>query len=186
MDNEDNKNAKVTTKAKDTFFAEKPIFIDLEDGNSFHVFMRPLRIKEISVLNRIIYLQEKDKDSEQAGLMLMDLTVECLNVTDKDIPAAAMCGLVEYFIEYNFPKKNEDEPKTGPEKTNRNGIVDCFDFLISNGHKNSDIMEYTIPRFNQYIEVVSERLGLKKKPVGAEEAFRKIGIPIRRRNPQGQ
>jgi hypothetical protein len=178
------KNARASAKIGDIFFAEKPIFINLEDiegEDSFYVFMRPLKVKEIPILNRITYLQTINPEDEQAGIMLMNLMVDCLNVTSEEIPASATSGLIQHLIKYNFPKKDESKNTSENKKKNKNKLVNCFDFLITNGHTESDIMEYPINRFDDYINVVATRLGIKKEPVSAEVALKKIGLPFRSR-----
>jgi len=167
------------------FFDEMRIKITLPEGQSFTVFMRPLKVKEISILNRITYLQEKNVDDEQAAMMLIKLVVDTTSHTSKEIPQIAIEGLIKNFIEFNFPK---DKPvKKVKKKTETVGIIDCIDFLISIGHTYSDIMEYHIPQFNAFIETASIRLGHKKKPVtikrpvSTEEALRQNGIMVKPR-----
>lgn len=169
--------------SKDTFFDEKPILISIPGFDTFTIFMRPLKVREIPLLNRITYLQEKDPSDQQAALMLVLLAVSTTNVSKNDLPGGAAGGLVRYFIEYNFPKDENIEP---PSSKKKGGMAECFDFLISNGHIYSDIMDYPVKHFNKLVDVASIRLGLKKEPMDAVKAFGKLGIPVLPRNQQPQ
>ncbi len=154
---------------------------DDDDGDeyeSFTVFMRPLKVKEIQVLNRVTYLQDIDANDQQAAMMLVSLAVRTLNVSSDEVPSAAASGLVGKMIEYNFPKIDNGP---GKKKSKKGGLIDCLDFLILHNHKYSEIMEYPIPLFNDFINTIAERTGAKKKPMDAREAFGKLGIPVRNR-----
>jgi hypothetical protein len=176
---------KAVSKTNSDFFEELPIYINMDKykgETSFTVFMRPLKIKEIQILNRVTYLQEKDADSEQAAMILVNLAVRTLNVSASEMPVGTTSGLIHKLIEFNFPKNSdtsdeEDKSKSEP----KNSLVDCFGFLITHGHCYNDIMEYPIPLFNDFIIVIAERLGIKKKPMDARAAFQKLGIPIKQR-----
>ena len=152
-----------------------------DDGNdeSFTVFMRPLKVKEIQILNRVTHLQDIDANDQQAAMMLVSLAVRTLNVSSDEMPSAAASGLVGKMIEYNFPKIGNGPGKKKSKKGG--GLIECLDFLITHNHKYSEIMEYPIPLFNNFITTISERLGIKKKPMDAREAFGKLGIPVRNR-----
>ncbi len=182
----------------DNFFREKPIAInvetqDTEETTSYTVFMRPIKVKDLSILNRIVYLQEDNPEDVQAAGMLLELVTSTLHMESDILPIEATSKLISYFIEYNFPKevkkvktdkeKAEDEkrkklPKKEPK--NINGLLGCFDFLISQGHIYSDIMEYSLPDFNDFVTTAAERLGIKKKPMDAVKAFQKLGIPVKK------
>ena len=169
------------------FFDEYPILINMDEvegAESFYVFMRPMRVEEIQILNRITYLQEKNKYCEQASFMLVSLMVNTLDVTGEEVPVEATSGLVAKMIEYNFPPDMTDPTKTTKKKAvnKKDGLIDCFDFLVAHNHNYSEIMKYPIPVFNDFINTIAERLGINKKPEDAAAAFRKLGIPI---NPRG-
>ncbi|MCK5128154.1 MAG: hypothetical protein KAR42_18000 [candidate division Zixibacteria bacterium] len=169
------------------FFEELPIPINIEGGKNFMVFMRLLKVKEIPILNRIVYMQERDPNSEQAAIMLISLAASTLNVSSDEVPVEASSGLVKNMISFNFPKKDEppdDKPDDKPKKDkqkNKNGLVNCIDFLIANGHKYGDIMEYTVKVFDNFIVTIADRLGDKQKPTDPAEAFRKLGLKVKPR-----
>lgn len=169
------------------FFEELPIPINIEgEGKSFVVFMRLLKVKEIPILNRIVYMQERDPNSEQAAVMLISLAASTLNVPSDEIPVEASSGLVKNMISFNFPKKeealndkSEEKPTKKPRK--KDGLVNCIDFLIANGHTYSDIMEYPVKIFDTFIMTVADRLRIKPKTTDPAEAFRKLGLPVKPR-----
>jgi len=164
------------------FFEELPIPISTEDGESIIVFMRPLKVKEIPILNRIIYLQERDTNSEQAIKMLVLLAANTLSVSNNEIPTEIHNELVQHMIEFNFPKKDDNpEKKPNNKQEEKDGLINCFDFLIANGHSYSDIMNYPVKIFNNFIIVTMERLGIKQKPIDPATAFRKLGLPVKPR-----
>jgi hypothetical protein len=172
---------KPVSKVDNDFFEELPIKINMPDGEEpFIVFMRPLKVKEIIILNRVTYLQERDPDSVQAAMILVNLVVRTLNVSNAEMPVESTSGLIKHMIEFNFPKNStEEEESKKPDP--KNGLIDCFDFLINNGHRYGEIMEYPVPLFNDFIIVIAERLGVVKKPMDAADAFRKLGIKVKPR-----
>jgi len=168
------------------FFEELPIPISLPDNTKFTVFMRLLKIKDINILNRIVYMQERDPNSEQAAVMLISLAASTLNVPSDEIPIEASSGLVQHMISFNFPDKNDtpdtkknDTPNTKVKK--KDGLINCIDFLIANGHSYSDIMEYPVKVFDAFIITVAERLGFKQKPIDPAKAFGQLGLPVKQR-----
>lgn len=166
------------------FFDELPIRINMDEvegAESFTVFMRPLRVEELQILNRVAYLQEKNEEDSQASLLLISLMVDTLDVSGEEIPVEATSGLITNMIEFNFPADMTKKDKPVEKKPKKDGLTDCFDFLITHGHTYSEIMIYPIPVFNDFIVAISERLGIKKKPEDAAAAFRKLGLPIKPR-----
>jgi hypothetical protein len=173
------------------FFKEMPLSISIEmedtgEKSSFVVFMQPLKVKDIAILNRIAYLQEKDEQDKQASMMLVSLMTSTLSLDSDQIPIEATEQLIKYFIEYNFTNNNKkDDDIPGPKHENINeGLLQCIDFLISNGHRYADIMEYPITLLNDFVDTAAERLGLKKKTIDPAQAFRQLGLTIRPRNSQ--
>ncbi len=170
----------------DIFFYEKPLTINIEDEGSFVVFMRPLKVKDIQVLNRITHLQTIDPEDSQAASMLIGLMTSTLSIPGDELPAEATSDLITYFLQLNFPP---EETKTAEEKTKeltkkKQGIAECVDFLTKQGHEYNDILNFTIPQFKKLIEVAAIRLGIKKEAMSPEDAFRKLGIPVRPRTPK--
>lgn len=186
-DNKEKEKPPEESKRADVdFFDELPIRINMEEiegAESFYIFMRPLLVEELQILNRVTFLQEKKADCEQASLLLISLMIDTLNVDGEEVPVEATAGLVANMIEYNFPPDMTDpDKKTKKKPTGKDGLIDCFDFLVAHGHNYSEILQYPVPVFNDFIIAIAERLGIKKKPVDAATAFRKLGIPI---NPRG-
>jgi hypothetical protein len=167
-------------------FQSKPISINviMEDTGetiSFVVFMRPLKVKDIEGLNHITHLQEINPADEQAAMMLVNIMTSTLSMPNDELPIGATDRLITHFIEYNFPKDPDEKKTPDPKKDINDSLVNCFDFLISTGHKYNEIMEYPIPLFNSFVDVAAERLGLKKQTIDPAAAFRKLGLPIKSR-----
>ncbi len=180
-----NNNNKTNSKPDDNFFQELPVTINVEGMKPYTLFMRPLKVKEVQILNRVTYLQEKDPDSEQAGVILLRLMIGTLSVGPDELPAEATSGLITQMIKYNFPDNdNTDSPDNSNQDKKKintkggTGLIKCFDFLISNGHSYNNIMNYPIPIFNDFVDTVATRLGLKKEPLDPAAAFQKLGLPI--------
>jgi hypothetical protein len=114
-------------------------------------------------------------------MILVNLAVRTLNVSNAEMPVESTSGLIKHMIEFNFPKGSTSTDEEGKEPDPKNGLIDCFDFLITHGHRYSEIMEYPVPLFNDFIIVIAERLGVVKKPMDAADAFRKLGIKIKPR-----
>jgi len=167
-------------------FEELPIHIKVKGGTGFIAFMRLLTIKDINILNRIIYMQERDPNSEQAAVMLISLAASTLDIPSNEIPVEASSGLVQHMIKFNFPNKG-DKSKDGkgkpPEKSasKKDGLIQCIDFLIANGHAYSDIMNYPVKVFDSFIVITAERLGIKQKPTDPAAAFRQLGLNVKPR-----
>ncbi len=90
--------------------------------------------------------------------------------------------LIQTLIEYNFPGINEEETtKKKVKEEDLRDLVFYIDFLVTQGHKVSDIMDYTINQFNDFVETACDRIGGHKKPMDPMTAFRKLGLPIRKK-----
>lgn len=193
-----NQNNKKGPQLKSTqgdveLFEELPIPINLPDNTTIIVFMRLLKIKEINILNRIVYMQERDSNSQQAAVMLISLAASTLNIPSNEIPVEASSKLVKYMISLNFPDKNKtgnnkkknktinNESSKSNKQNKKEGLIECIDFLISNGHTYDSIMEYPVKVFDKFVTIAAERLGLKQKTTDPAEAFRKLGLPVKKR-----
>lgn len=185
----------------DKFFEERVIPITFHDEatghtDKFTVFMRPVKVKELSILNRIAYLQEINPEDQQAASMLVTLVTDTLSMDSAEIPVEAISGLIDNFIEFNFPKPPEPKEYVPGENQRREelrkkkkakekakggdkALIECFDFLISQGHRYDEIMEYTVKQFTDFLSTAQERLGIKKRPMDTAVAFTKLGIPIK-------
>lgn len=175
-----------------TFFAEKNISISNKEGEIVEFFMRPIKIKELNVINRVSVLAENAGAEEFTTSLLLSLMLDCLNIDGKNIPVSAAEKLIDTFIDYNFPelkeeKKFEESDRSATKKKKKVEPLSFFiDFLVNQGHCVSDIMEMTLPQFNELIERAGERLNPESKIGDPLETFRKMGLPIRKRGANGR
>lgn len=166
------------------FFAEKHIVITDAEGQRLEFFMRPIKIKELPVINRISVLAEQEGTEEFTTPLLLSLMIGCLSIDGSNIPVDATDDLVNTFIEYNFPKPDEtktQESDRSKTKKKAEPLSFFIDFLVNQGHSISDIMEMTLSQFNELITKAGERLSPTSKAMDPLEAFAKMGIPIRKR-----
>ncbi len=168
-----------------TYFQEKQISITDTEGEKLDFFMRPLRIKELQVIQRVSLLAENKSSDEFTTPLLLSLVIDCLSIDGKFVPVEATEELITTFIEYNFPDTKEEfeesDRSTTKKKKKTEPISFFIDFLVNQGHTVSDIMEMTMPQFNELIVKAGERLNPKTKIMDPIEAFRQMGIPIRNR-----
>ena len=170
-----------------TFFEEKQISIINAEGEKLEFFMRPIKIKELQVISRVGALAESPDNEEFTTPLLLSLMLDCLNIDGKNIPAEATEKLIDTFIDYNFPdtedsSKENNKSETKQKKQKVEPLSFFIDFLVNQGHTISDIMEMTLPQFNELIQKAGERLNPASKIMDPVDAFRKMGIPIRSRS----
>lgn len=162
-----------------TFFDEKKISIENGDGQVVTFFMRPIKIKELPTINRVSKLAEESDSEEFTTPLLLSLMLDCLSIGGENIPVSATQDLVNVFIDYNFP-----DPGKGKKAENSNKKSEplsfYIDFLVSIGYSLSDVLEMTMLQFNELILKAGERLNPKSKVMDPLDAFRKMGIPIRK------
>ncbi len=173
-----------------TYFQEKQISITDAEGEKLDFFMRPLQIKELQIIQRVSLLAENESSDEFTTPLLLSLVIGCLSIDGKFIPAEATEELINTFIEYNFPdtkKEFEESDRSATKKDKKPEPISFFiDFLVNQGHTVSDIMEMTMPQFNELIVKAGERLSPSSKQMNPIDAFRKMGIPIRNRGKNGR
>ena len=168
-----------------TYFTEKQISITDAEGEKLDFFMRPLKIKELQVIQRVSVLAENESSDEFTTPLLLALVIDCLSIDGHCVPIDATEDLINTFIEYNFPDTKEEfeesDRSTTKKKKKTEPISFFIDFLVNQGHTVSDIMEMTMPQFNELIVKAGERLSPSSKVMDPLEAFKKMGIPIRNR-----
>jgi hypothetical protein len=175
-----------------TFFAEKLISIKNKEGEIIEFFMRPIKIRELIVINRVSALAENAGAEEFTTPLLLSLLDDCLSIGTENIPASTAEKLIDTLIDYNFPdvkeKKFEESDRSVTKKKKKNSEPLSFfiDFLVNQGHTISDIMEMTMPQFNDLVKKAGERLNPETKVMDPLEAFRKMGLPIKKRGTNGR
>lgn len=172
-----------------TYFQEKQITITDDEGQKLSFFMRPIKVKELTVINRVSALAQEPDGEEFTTPMLLELVIDCLSIPGRCIPGSATNGIVNAFIEYNFPGRIEDGKtvESGRSKTKKPTEPFSYfvDFLVNQGHTISDIMEMTLPQFNELIIKAGERLSPSSKIQNPLTVFKSMGLPIRKRGDNG-
>lgn len=162
-----------------SLISEKEIEIDCGAKGRLAYSMRPLTVSEFIGYAKFVR-KHKEYPTEKYNEYLLELIAIIGKTITPDIgtiPEAALQGLIEVFIEYNFPKDGRKKPDN--KDMEDYDLARAFDFLIERGHREKDIMGYPLPRFRLYIEVASDRLnGKTKTKEDPLSAFAKIGIPI--------
>lgn len=175
-----------------TFFDEQQLSISNKDGETLEFFMRPLKIKELKVIRRISFLAESGGAEEFTTPLLLTLMIGCFSIDSRYIPRESAEKLINTFIDYNFPKVKEFEEsdrsatKKKQEKKISKPLSFYIDFLVNQGYSFHDVMEMTLPQFNELIIKAGERLCPSSKVMDPLEAFTKMGIPIRNRGNNGR
>lgn len=149
----------------DEFFNEQSIIVELDDGQTLRAFMRPLKVKEISLACRIAKLQEEQAEETEYLPHLISLVEGTININIDGLPMTVLNQLIEIFIDFNF-----GEEETKKEIANKSKAIPipsrlaiAFDFLIHQGHIFSDILEYTLPQVRLFQQVAVDRLtGVKR------------------------
>lgn len=165
-----------------SLFSEKEIEINCGDKGRLGYTMRPLTVSEfIRYVNFV--RKHREYPTEKYNEYLLELIAIIGKTLTPDIgtiPEAALQGLIEIFIEYNFPKDVRRKSDNAGDLEDYD-MARAVDFLINQGHLENGIMEYPLPRFRVYIEAASDRLtGKTKKKEDILSVFVKMGVPIAR------
>lgn len=169
--------------ANDKFLTEQEIVIELENGDLFRFYMRPMKVKEIGLACRIAEFQKAGASEAEYLPLLLDLIEPAVNVKIDAFPLTTLNKLVEVYIDMNFPKPNKDKKgnliKSKPKCHAPSPLAASFDFLIQQGHSMSDIMEYTIPQVQTLQQAAIDRLE-GRKYVDPVTALSAAGVAIKR------
>ena len=187
-----------------TFFTERIIHIDLEGAERVTLTMRPLKIRELpGYLRCLKRLETNNSHSRATSLValhgrcperiipeLIDIIAVTVDKSLYNLPSVALSHIIDVFMDLNFPESRDvpagrlyrQNQKSKIRNLEDGAFAMMLDFLISQGHRYADILEYTLPQFRQFIEASVERLtGIKKKKKEPLEALLGLGIPIRKK-----
>lgn len=155
------------------FFETKKIHVERNKEKKTFT-MRPLKIGELK-----LYFDLVEKSKTQIVPELILLVSGTITPSILDLEIETFTQIHEALIELSFPDLKKKRNDIGEDVT----FSDMVDFLISQGHIYSQILEYTTLQFNQLIESAGNRLSGKKrkKKMNAMSALLKIGIPVRGR-----
>lgn len=163
----------------DEFFHEQAIILELENGKTLRAFMRPMKVKEISIACRIQEMQKDDIAESEYLPFFVQLVERAINIDIDSLPMSILEKLIDIFIKLNFGDiKEKDEQQKKREIVVPSKLAIAFDFLISQGHSYQDILEYTLPQVRLFQQVAVDRLtGVKREdPV---EALAKAGVKLK-------
>lgn len=167
------------------YFAEKNISVKNKEGQVIEFFMRPIKIKELKIINRVTALAESADAEEFTTPLLLSLMLDCLSIDGENIPASTAEKLIETFIDYNFPDVKEfeesDRSVTKKKKKDTEPLSYFIDFLVNQGYTVACVMEMTMPQFTDLIAKAGERLNPSSKIMNPLDVFQKMGLPIRNR-----
>jgi hypothetical protein len=168
---------------EDLFGEGKAVFIKTDYGETAERFMRFLKVKELPEFYRI----NEIKDERERTLAFIAMIKEKVTGEIDSLPAN---DVRDAFIDMNFGSPAErDKKKVGAEDfLPVHNLASAIGFLVSQGHRLSDIMEYPLPRFRLYGDTASDRVyGKKEKPKKMDplDAFIKLGFPIKRKPKNG-
>jgi hypothetical protein len=179
------------------FFNQKLLEIPVnEDGDLQLFILTPLKVKHIPQLLRLmeVYANVKEGETDVEKLaeieeVALPLFAELIIATlspaspydeiksSKELKLNVFKGILSQFIDLNF----KDEKKKGSNKAEgdekQSSFAEIIDMLISQGHKYSDIQEYTLPQLNLLCDALINRLtpeDKKPKRTSVEEVFSKF------------
>jgi hypothetical protein len=161
----------------DLFGEGKTIRIDTKYGDTVERYIRFLKVKDLPKFFRIDALENK---AERTASLIDMIEERVVGETDS-LPGD---DLRDAFMDMNFGSAPTSETvgAQGPVPLLHN-LVRAFDFLISQGHSFSAIMEYPLPRYRLLIDAACNRVFGKKKKTDPFEFFSKMGIPVEARQP---
>lgn len=157
---------------EDLFDDGKIVKIETEYGIGVKLYMRYLKVKELPEFFRIAVISDVSKRIAYYINMIESKVDEPIDYLSSD-------ALFTVFENMNFSQP-EDQGYGGEqgEIDNVKNFDITFDFLISQGHRFSDILEYTVPRYRYLLEAASNRVFGKKKKPDPLAFFSKMGIPV--------
>ncbi len=154
----------MSDKKPDPFFQETLIRVDVPNGEVLKFYMRPLKVKEISLAMRVSNLKNSE---EMKDSYLPELTKLVAGTVDKEIdslPLEYLDPIIKAFYDLNYPDHDkEDKEKNSAADLLPSVCASVFDSLIYQGHSMIDIMEYTIPQVSHFQTAASDRIkGVKR------------------------
>ncbi len=165
-------------KNPDSFFEEKVIKVVI-DGETILFFMRPLKVKEIIETLRISAMEKRLEGDIESKAHLAKLVSKTIDKSIDGLPVECVKEITDAFYDYNSLM----DPKPGGQVKDKFRIIKSalalnFDFLISQGHTMSDIMEYTIPQMELFRNAAMERMTGKVQG-DLVEIGKDMGIPFK-------
>ncbi len=162
----------------DAFFEKRRIVVELQNGEKAELYMRPLLIRELPLTERVVELQEGGVDESEYWPLLIQLVENAVSDKLDILPASTLRDLVDVFLELNFGEEKKGKTKKKKALPCPSQLARVFDFLISQGHRYKDILDYTLPQVQLLQQAAVERLtGVKR--VDPVEALTKAGVKVK-------
>lgn len=164
------------------FFSTKKITVEIEGQSPVTLIMYPLRMRQLPEFLDLLGAGMEPAYTQE----IINIIQDAVHMTDSEfesLPAAALETLVNIFIELSFPPEGRVKLKGRDAKSciSANEYPVMLDFLISQGHIYSEIMEYTVPQFRAFVDAAVERLtGTKTEKKDPIAVLTSLGIPIKR------
>lgn len=141
------------------------------------ITMSPIFVKHLDELDKLKDAY-RDDDPETIQDICVKLLEETIDVELSDIPLSSFNELIDIFIDFNFDGVKDGTAKRKTKNQNDN-ILQCIDFLISEGHNYVDILNYTVPSFIRFVDLALDRKGsYKTKNNNPVDMLKKIGVKI--------
>lgn len=159
----------------ENFYISKEIVIEIENPHSeIKLRMRPLKIHELPLYFSAI------EESKKEGIIHLHLIHLLKNAIDKNIDELPITILSDLLIELSNLSFSRNERNEVVKEWDTE-FADMLDFLISQGHSYSDILEYTCPQFRRLLDAATNRiLGKKKKKIkNPLKLLTSLGVPVR-------
>jgi hypothetical protein len=156
------------------FFNEgKTVTIETEDGTAVELYMRFLKVKELPEYFQISEIED------EANMLARYFVLIQSKVEDEIDDNFSVHAVFNAFEKLNFSVPEDQAVSGGKVDINEARNFDIgFDFLISQGHSFSAIMEYTVPRYQYFIQAASNRMFGKPKKPDQMAFFSSMGIPV--------
>ncbi len=163
---------------EDLFGEGKVIRIETKYGDTVERYIRFLKVKDLPEFFRIDAMEnEVERMAALIAMIKQRVRGEIRSLPGDDLRDA--------FMDMNFGSAPTSLiPKESVGGDTLHNLISSFDFLISQGHSFSAIMEYTVPRYRHLMEAACNRVfGKKEKPKKTDwlDTFTKMGIPVERR-----
>lgn len=160
------------------FDKKKIIKLAIKDKATY-ITMLPIKIKHLDLVNMLSQLDEDDvEDNEEILQICLKLIEETTDADLSKIPQTALNEFMQIFIDFNFQPNKFKKHKNNKNDQNEK-ILQCIDFLISEGHCYSDILDYSIFEFSKFVDLAVDRKGgYKKKDINPMKMLTDIGVKV--------
>lgn len=150
----------------------------IQNEEEFSFYMYPLKIKHLDNIDDLVEAVE-EQDNDKTISIFLKLFSETIDIDLDMLNEKCLDDLIKIFIDFNFDKVNIKN-KNKNNKKREDELYRSIEFLISEGHRFADILEYSIFQFAKFVELaVDRKTGYKNnKKSNPIEALKKIGVKV--------